>query len=154
MSRNSAILALAVLVLATPQAGAAGGFAENDYRQPIPVTPTERNQVLFDMRELLHGLFNIHNALAKGDMKAVAQEAQPMGELVMRMPEEMLRRMPEGFLRLGGGMKVSFDGVAKAAGDKGDLRHVQGQLAEAMTYCSGCHDTYRFQVGSANRAER
>ena len=131
--------------------GSAAWSAENsytasDHRVPIEVTARERNQILYEMREFLHGLHNIHHALAKGDMKAVALEAQPMGQTMNRIPASTRERFPEGFMQMGLTMREAFDELAKVAQTKGEVGPVQEQMAEIMTYCSGCHDTYRFEV--------
>jgi len=118
-----------------------------DPRQPISVSVVERNHVLFDMRSMLHGMFNIQNALGRGDLAAVAVEAKPMGKLVTHLPPGMLERAPEGFRLLGSGLETSFDKVIDLA-SKPDAKaaEINHQLAEALSYCSGCHDSYRFQV--------
>ena len=118
-----------------------------DVRIPIRVTDGERNQVLFEMRELLHGLFNIHNALARNDMNAVAIAARPLGPVLGRMPEGMRDKLPLPFLEMSMGQQEIFDAIARDALVKGDRSHTLSQMAEAMTYCSGCHDTYRFHAG-------
>ncbi len=118
-----------------------------DNRIRIVVTARERNQVLHEMRTFLHGLHNIHHALARQDLKAVAIQAKPLGRVLNRMPEEMRNRLPEAFLEMSRGQYEVFEVMARDAETKGDMKLTLDQLAEAMTYCSGCHDTYQFQVG-------
>jgi len=125
-----------------------------DHRVPIEVTAKERNQILYEMREFLHGLHNIHYALARNDMKAVALEARPMGQTMYRIPVSVRERMPEGFMQMGLAMREAFDALAKTAETKGEAIPVQEQMAEIMTYCSGCHDTYRFEVVAYKAAKR
>ena len=121
-------------------------YTSLDHRVAIEVTAKERNQILYEMREFLHGLHNIHHALSRGDMKAVATEAKPMGQTIQRIPANVRERMPEGFMQMGIAMQEAFVQLEKVADSTGDSRKAQEQMAEIMTYCSGCHDTYRFDV--------
>jgi cytochrome c556 len=132
-------------------AAVAGGLETNPYlqidnRMALLVDSSERNQVLFDMRELLHGMFHIQNALARHDLKAIPDVVMPMGKLMQNMPQSMLRRMPDEYKYLGSGLQAAYTNVAQAA-IAGDHAKVDAYLAEALTYCSGCHDSFRFVVG-------
>lgn len=139
-----------VLCLLLPAAGLAWSadnpYTSVDHRIPIEVTAKERNQILYEMREFLHGLHNIHHALARGDMKAVAVESQPLGQTMHRLPASVRERLPEGFMQMGLAMHEAFGQLAKVAETKSEVAPVQEQMAEIMTYCSGCHDTYRLEV--------
>lgn len=132
----------------------ADSYTARDVRQPIPVTIKERNQFLFEMRELLHGLFNMHLALSKGDYQAAATAVRPMGGLLDKIPPTLRERLPEDFVQIGIALRESVEAVANTAEQKKDLRAVQAQLAETMTYCSGCHDTYRFDVRAVVPAKK
>jgi hypothetical protein len=116
-----------------------------DNRIPISVTRDERTLVLSEMREFLHHLFNIHNALARKDMEAVARASEPLGNVLDRMPPKLRERLPVAFLEMGHGMHELFAVMARDATTKADVNHTLNQMAEALSYCSGCHDTYRFQ---------
>ena len=124
-----------------------------DNRITIVVTPNERNQLLYEMRESLHTLFNMHNALAKKDMKAVAVATLPMAGLLERLPENVKAKFPPEFTQMAIGMKEVIGVMARDAEAKADMSLTQRQMAELMTYCSGCHDTYRFEILPA-RARR
>lgn len=121
------------------------GYAK-DHRIPVDVTEAERNQVLEEMRNFLHSLFNIHNALARKDMPAVAKAAKPLVGALGRFPPKMEERLPVAFLEMSHGMHEIFNVMARDAETRADVSHSLGQVAEALTYCSGCHDTYRFRV--------
>lgn len=127
-------------------ASAGDSYTARDIRQPIIVTAKERNQFLFEMRELLHGLFNLHLALSKNDFPATAVAARPIGHLIEKTPASLRDRLPEEYVQIGIAMQESFDLLAKIAEEKKDMAAIQAQLAESMTYCSGCHDAYRFEV--------
>jgi hypothetical protein len=69
-----------------------------------------------------------------------------MGALLDRMPVKLKERLPEEFTQLAIAMNEAFQNLARDAEDNGDMRKAHENLAEVMTYCSGCHDTYRFNV--------
>ncbi|MDO9225036.1 MAG: cytochrome c [Pseudomonadota bacterium] len=117
-----------------------------DNRIAIVITPNERNQLLYEMRESLHTLFNMHNALAKQDMKAVAVATRPMAGLLERLPENVKSQFPAEFTQMAIGMQEALQVIARDAETKGDMSLTHSQMAEVMTYCSGCHDTYRVEV--------
>ncbi|OYY93859.1 MAG: hypothetical protein B7Y41_09160 [Hydrogenophilales bacterium 28-61-23] len=153
MTRKSINLALLVLSTALSTAALAespvGIYA--DKRIAVSVSQAEKNQVLYEMREFLHGLHNINHALARQDMKALAITARPMGSLRERMPGSLKERMPEEFTQMAIAMNEAFQTLARdaesnGASDKDKMRQMHENLAEVMTYCSGCHDTYRFEV--------
>jgi hypothetical protein len=140
-----------LLLACTPTFAAAAQPAAplngTDNRIPVTVSSQERAHVLAEMRTFLQGMYNIFNALARGDMKAVASEARPLGKVLHRMPPAMRERLPQAYVEMGLGLHEVFDVIARDAETKADPSHTLSQLAEAMTYCSGCHDTYRLQVG-------
>lgn len=142
MSRS--LIAIALICLST------GAFASSptakDNRIPIQVTPEQRNQVLYEMREFLHSLFNMHNALASKDMDAVAVSATPLAGLLERLPSGVKAKIPEEFSQMAIGMNELMKTMARDARKKRDMSVTQSQMAELMSYCSGCHDTYRFEV--------
>ena len=133
-------------VAGTAQAAGVDRFTARDVRQVIPVTAEERNQTLYEMRDLLHGLFNVHLALSKKDYQTLATVSRPIGHLLERLPDSMKERLPEEYTQLAIAMQESFDALARDAQEKKDVAVIEAQLAETMTYCSGCHDAYRFEV--------
>jgi hypothetical protein len=106
------------------------------------------------MRELLHGLFNLHLALSKQDFKGAAVAARPIGALLDKIPASLRERLPEEYVQIGIAMKESFGQLARVAEEKKDMSAVQAQLAESMAYCSGCHDSYRFEVRTVNPGKK
>ncbi|PIX97493.1 MAG: hypothetical protein CO126_06010 [Hydrogenophilales bacterium CG_4_9_14_3_um_filter_63_34] len=117
-----------------------------DNRIAIQIGPSERNQVLYEMREFLHSLFNMHNALASKDMKAVAVSTKPMAGMLDRIPNNIKDKLPEEFTQMAIAMNEALTVMARDAETKADMSLTQSQMAELMTYCSGCHDTYRFEI--------
>jgi cytochrome c556 len=148
MSLKTLWTVLLLAMAGTTLANAPDRFTSREIRQAIPVTAQERNQTLYEMRDLLHGLFNLHLALSKKDFHAAAVASRPIGHLLENMPDSMKERLPEEYIQLAIAMQESFDVLARDAEEKKDLAQVESDLAEAMTYCSGCHDAYRFEVHS------
>ncbi|MEW5786878.1 MAG: hypothetical protein AB1899_03380 [Pseudomonadota bacterium] len=125
-----------------------------DNREPILVSKAERNLVLAEMREFLHGLHNIHYSLARKDMKGVSIMAKPMGPLLERLPGSLKEKLPEGFTELAIAQNEAFQSLARLAENGSDVAPALEQTAEILTYCSGCHDTYRFDVPLAPKPRR
>lgn len=153
MKRQAYILSLFCLsgsALPTADAVAVSPTAV-DARMSITVTEAERNQILYEMRAFLHGLHNVHLAMGRKDMKSVALEAGEMGKTLDRIPAKLLDRMPQPFTEMRLAMYETFKYIARDAEAKADPGLTHQQFAEALSYCSGCHDTYRFQVGRVPR---
>jgi len=117
-----------------------------DKRIAINVSQAEKNQILSEMRDFLHGFHSINIAMARQDMKSLGIVARPMGQLLDRLPVKMKERLPEEFTQLAIAMNEAFQNLARDAESNGDMRKAHENMAEVMTYCSGCHDTYRFNV--------
>jgi hypothetical protein len=154
MKRQSFILSLLCLsgvsALLAADAGAVSPTAV-DTRMSITVTEAERNQILYEMRAFLHGLHNVHVAMGRKDMKAVALEAGELGKTLDRIPAQLLDRMPQPFTEMRVAMYETFKYIARDVEGKADPALTHQRFAEALSYCSGCHDTYRFQIGKVPR---
>lgn len=140
-------LLLVAGALAGPVQAQSSGLLSTDNRIVINVSQAEKNQVLAEMREFLHGFHNMHLALARQDMKVLAITARPMGPLLDRLPASLKERLPEEFTQLAIAMNEAFQNLARDA-EKSETKPAKTHenMAEVMTYCSGCHDTYRFNV--------
>ena len=147
MSANALVsTALLVSLIAVPQMTHADTYTARDLRIAIPVTAEERNQTLYEMRELLHALFFINSALSNKDFKAMIAQAKPVGPLLNRFPDSMKARLPEEFVQLGNGLHEAFDNLVRNAQDHQNLALSLRDQSDILTYCSGCHDMYRFEV--------
>ena len=149
MKRKSIVLALILAAAATvtgPVWAQSSSALQTDRRIAINVSQAEKNQVLSEMREFLHGFHSINIAMARQDMKALGITARPMGALLDRLPVKLKERLPEEFTQLAIAMNEAFQNLARDAESNGDMNKAHENMAEVMTYCSGCHDTYRFNV--------
>jgi cytochrome c553 len=149
----SRVLLIGAVALHSALALAQTSAPTTDKRLPINVSQAEKNQMLYEMREFLHGFHAINIALARGDMQSLAITAKPMGALLERLPSSLKEHLPEEFLQLAIAMNEALQVLARDAVEKGDTRLTHENLAEVITYCSGCHDTYRFNV-VASRARK
>jgi len=129
-----------------------------DHRIAINLSLNEKNQILTEMREFLHGLHGLNLALARQDMKSFALIARPMGLLHERIPNGIKERLPEEFSQLTIALNESFqilarDAEAEIGKDPSaiNMRKIHENMAEVLTYCAGCHDTYRFNVVPVKR---
>jgi hypothetical protein len=149
------LIPILALFLMTPVGLAqSAGRPAQDIRLIIPVSSAERNQVLAEMREFLHGLHNIQNALASKDMKGVAVTAKDMMPLMERMPPSLKERFPEAFSEMALAQSEAFRSLARIGENNGEVGAALEQTAEILTYCSGCHDTYRFEVRAPARTRK
>ena len=145
---------LALFLLASTGHAQSSGRASKDIRLIIPVSAAERNQVLSEMREFLHGLHNIQIALARKDMKGLAVTAKDMMPLMERMPPSLKERFPEAFSEMALAQSEAFRALARIGESDGEVGAALEQTAEILTYCSGCHDTYRFEVRAPARTRK
>lgn len=115
-----------------------------DARHVIPLTATERNLVLADMRRMLASEQAIIGGLARGDMKVVAKAASESGTGMMRgLPPAVRMKFPTAFLQMGMATHRIFDRIAAEAGSSKNSEHTLELLAEATRYCVACHASYR-----------
>jgi len=69
-----------------------------------------------------------------------------MAGLLDRIPNNIKDKLPEEFTQMAIAMNEALTVMARDAETKADMSLTQSQMAELMTYCSGCHDTYRFEI--------
>lgn len=132
-----------VLLAATTAAQAAPA----DPRTPVPVSATTRQLVLEEMRGFVEALAGITGALARGEVAAVADLAQPHGMRAMQaFPRENMMEMPESFRALGRAVHMDFDALATKARAGSDVGGALAIVSQALAKCSGCHVAYRLET--------
>ena len=135
--------------IVSPTLAQSSRLTTTDHRTLINLSQTEKNQALSEMRDFLHGFHGMHMALARQDMKAFALTARSMGPLLNRLPASLKERLPEEFTQLTIAMDEAFQNLARdAENSEAKAGKTHENMAEVMTYCSGCHDAYRFNVVS------
>lgn len=120
----------------------------DDGRTAIVLEPAERALMLREMRGFVSGLREITDALARDDMKAVAQASRNLGTgRAHDVPAGLMGKLPIEFKKLAFATHGGFDTLAAEADagatPKRALELVSGNLAN----CVACHSIY--QVGAA-----
>ncbi len=140
------LLVLALLTISFVAPAQAAGDLVQDHRIVIPVSKAERNLLLMEMREYLHGLHAIQYALASKDTKTLDLVAKDMAPRLERLPASLRERFPDDFTQLAIAQKEAFQALARMSGGELNVGAALEQTGEIITYCSGCHDTYRIEV--------
>jgi hypothetical protein len=139
---------LLVLLIAIAAAVYKFGFVGSvvqapDGRQALQLTTDERNMVLGEMRDFLVAVQRVLAATNAEDMAAAAKAAKKVGRPAQSaVPASLVAKLPMEFKKLGFATHSKFDELALDAGQLGDPRHTQEQLAELMKNCVACHATY------------
>lgn len=119
----------------------------SDGRVVVQLSPQERNYLLAEMRNMLISVQQLVTALADNDRsKAVltAQSASSHGST--QGPMTLMVKLPNEFKQAGAAMHAGFRELA-ASIERGDAsERVYSQLANQLTYCVGCHETYRVDL--------
>ncbi len=113
-----------------------------DNRTVLVWTAAERAFILMQMRHFLSGAQVITDALASGDMQAVAQAARPMGA-GHAMPASLKGKLPPAFKFMASSLHTAFDQIALDAETLGQASATLTQLSGALQQCVACHAAYR-----------
>ncbi len=121
--------------------------ASTDRRARLPLTVTERDLVLTEMRGLLTSSQTILEAALSNDLPRAAHAARAagMGEVEHIPPEikgPLIGKLPLEFKQLGFSVHRDFDQIALDAESLGDRDHTLRQLAQLMQKCVACHASY------------
>ncbi len=131
------------LLLSLPLAQAAKP-TNPDQRPYIILLPEERDLVLQEMRSFLYVIQTISDALARDDMKAVADAARTMGSgAANEIPPHVVAKLPNEFRQLAGVVHTTFDTMALDAESLGDTKHTLSQLGGMLKTCNACHAMYQ-----------
>jgi hypothetical protein len=116
-----------------------------DGRTAVLLAPGERDFVLGEMRGFLVGLQRIDDALAREDMKGVAEASRALGMSKSGdAPASILGKLPLDFKKLAFSVHGDFDVIAADAERGGDAKRTLGQLSAVLQKCAACHAEYRF----------
>ncbi|MGD9835625.1 MAG: hypothetical protein AB7U92_22980 [Piscinibacter sp.] len=152
------IVAFAVAACATPSGhdGAAHHHADAqqalaDRRVPVDFPEPLRSHTLANMRDHLHALGEIQQALSKADYDRAAELAERrlgMSSLQSHGAHDVAKFMPREMQEAGTAMHRSasqFATVAKDASVSGDLRGALAALARVNQTCVACHAGFRLK---------
>lgn len=140
-----AVLLAAVAAMAWKFLVAGSTLPADDGRVAIVLDPGERAFVLAEMRGFVAGLERISDALARDDMKGVADAARPLGAgRTHDVPMALMGKLPLEFKTLALATHRSFDTLAADAEAGGTPKKALSQLAGTLQQCVACHATYQF----------
>jgi len=140
-----AVLLVAVAAMAWKFLVAGSTLPADDGRVAIVLDPGERAFVLAEMRGFVAGLERISDALARDDMKGVADAARPLGSgRTHDVPMALMGKLPLEFKTLALATHRSFDTLASDAEAGGTPKQALAQLAKTLQQCVACHATYQF----------
>lgn len=118
-----------------------------DGRTVVLLSPSDRAFFLSEMRGWLESVQGITEALAEGDMKRAAEEAQAAGKVDMnQIPGSLLRSIPAEMKQLGFGTHAAFRTLAQEIEKDRDEKTALRMLSELMLNCVGCHASYRVEA--------
>ena len=143
------VLIIVIMTYKVIIAGKTGGTS--DGRVVVLLEPAERLFVLKEMRELLSGVQQLSEALAKDDMTRVATLARSMGrEADSGERAALMGKLPLAFKAMGLGVHADFDSMAKAAestaGTKANSKDLLLQLSGTLQKCVACHGQFQFNT--------
>ncbi len=117
-------------------------------RTAVLLDPGERALVLREMRGFLVGLQRIEDALARGDMQAVAAASRALGTPKTHdAPVTLMAKLPLQFKQLALGVHGDFDTIAADAQRGGQPKQTLAQLSKVLQKCTACHEAYEFGAG-------
>lgn len=115
-----------------------------DNRQAIHLVPSEKDEVLKEMRQVLKALNGTMKSLGQNDFKEASLAAQGAGgKIAVDINPVIMTKLPLEFKKLGMSMHDDFD---KLSGDlKKNIPQQEAlvRLGEITNKCIACHATYR-----------
>lgn len=140
--------ALAIAVSATLLFHSGAGLAADpsDVRQPITLTPQEYSFLLSEMRGHLDAIGAAQQAISTGDLETARKAMLERGTGRLKSPgrpPSFAHKTTEAWRAMAGAMHQSFDEVAEGIANKETAAQVMGRTAKLMSYCAGCHASYR-----------
>ncbi|MEI6557318.1 MAG: hypothetical protein WCO00_02845 [Rhodospirillaceae bacterium] len=117
----------------------------SDGRTAVVLAAAERDFILGEMRGMLGAVQEITGALASGDRTGVARAATAVGMTVDHgVPVALMAKLPLEFKQQGMAMHAGFDEIAAAARRGDAVPALTGRLADQLSLCLGCHQSFRF----------
>jgi cytochrome c556 len=120
---------------------------ETDHRAPLVLNETEKNYVLWEMREMLVAVQGIIEGLSNEDMERVSNAATVMGtHAADQVPAVTVAKLPLQFREWATETHEDFDAISIAArsGESPDM--LTFRLSGMLNTCLACHATYRIEV--------
>jgi hypothetical protein len=115
----------------------------SDGRIEIVLAPTERDQILAEMQQLLKGVQGIITAVTEQNLKVAEQAARAVGVgMAADVEPAIMMKLPLPFRQMGMSVHRDFDAIADGvAQGEGGPQTLQ-RLSNIMSRCTTCHDMY------------
>jgi hypothetical protein len=137
-----ALLAMCLTLLTACGAAQLGSRAAG--REPIQLSPNEREQLRRGMRVYLESIEGITQALAENKLSLAAKSAKKSGMGMMdEEAVETAMKLPPGFVALSLDTHQKFDALGLEAAGGGTKIGALKQLDEILVNCTACHATFR-----------
>ena len=119
-------------------------------RTEIVLAPSERDQVLAEMRQLLKAVHGVVTGLgdpAQG-MKEAEQATRAAGmTMAADVDPALMMKLPGAFKQMGMSVHKDMDALADAIAQKETPQEVLQRLSSITARCTTCHDLYRLSAG-------
>ncbi|HLG83898.1 MAG TPA: hypothetical protein VKY22_23035 [Bradyrhizobium sp.] len=120
-----------------------------DTRESVQRTEAEKNFVLDQMRLFLTSIEGVEEGLGSGDMDKVAREAAARGRkanAALVRPPALAAKESDAWKSMIGSVRSGFDQIAEQAIARAPVATINKTLADTMTNCIACHQTYRISI--------
>lgn len=118
-----------------------------DGRTEIMLTPTERDIVLAEMRDLLKAVHGVVTALGRSDQNFKAAEgvARAAGmQMAADINPTIMLKLPLPFKQMGLSIHKDMDHLADGIAQGESSMQILSRLSSMTARCTACHDRYRF----------
>jgi cytochrome c556 len=150
-SRAFCIVALALWVIGIAGLGwlfIAGWTAPgSDGRTEVRLGPSERDQILAEMRQLLKSVHGVVAGMSQQDLRQAEQAARTAGVgMAADVDPAIMAKLPLPFKQMGMSVHRDFDHLADAIAKGEAPERVLQQLSSITSRCTTCHDIYRLSA--------
>lgn len=154
-SRLVCLIALGLWVLGIGTAGwffAKGWTAPGaDGRTEIRLTPSERDRILAEMRQLLESVQGVLTGLSAASPENGRRDAEQAARragmgMAADVDPVLLAKLPLAFKQMGMSVHRDFDGLADGIGRGDTPAHILGRLSSLIGRCTSCHALYRLSA--------
>lgn len=125
--------------------------AGSDGRTEIVLAPSERDEVLAQMRQFLQGLHAVLAHLGESDpsqgLKAAEVAARKVGMAADQQANPVLMvKLPQSFKHMGMAVHQEFDRLADGIAQGETAPQIIRRLSTITSQCTTCHEMYRLSA--------
>ena len=120
-----------------------------DGRREILLAPSERDQILAEMRQLLKGVDGVIRGLSESqsDRKSMEEAARAVGmKMAADTSPAIMAKLPLPFKQMGMSIHKDMDALADAIVQQETPQQILQRLSNMTARCTTCHDLYRFGI--------